>query len=69
MPDSDEEIIVYPDDDIENADWIKTFSWGLPTDKDEFLQAIGGPEMLDHFMTLPAARPMPESLKKELGLA
>lgn len=63
-----DEFIVDFDEDIENADWIKTLSWGLPVDKDEFLDAIGGPDNLTHFLTLPAARPMPESLKKDLGI-
>jgi len=55
------------DDDINNADWIKTETWDLPTTKDEFLEAIGGQEHLAHFMTLPAARAMPQELKTQLG--
>lgn len=56
------------DEDNESADWIKTLSWDLPTDPDDFLYAIGGRAKLDHFMTLPAAKAMPTDLKVALGL-
>jgi hypothetical protein len=55
------------DAELENADWIKTKTWDLPITKDEFLEAIGGPEYLAHFMTLPAAKAMPQALKTQLG--
>jgi hypothetical protein len=35
------------DTDQRNADWVKTLSWDLPTEKDAFLAAIGGREQLD----------------------
>lgn len=56
------------DADQRNADWIKVGHWDLPTDKDAFLAVIGGPTMLDHFLTLPAAEAMPDALKSALGL-
>ena len=34
---------IYLDDMPENADWIKTLSWGLPTEPTEFLAAIRRP--------------------------
>ena len=57
--------IVWSETDNEEADWIKTNSWNLPTDPDEFLSSLGGMS-LDHFMTLPAAKAMPASLANEL---
>lgn len=54
------------DEDQINADWIRARTWDLPTDVDEFLHVVGGPEGLAHFMTLPAALPMPETLRAEL---
>ena len=57
------------DADQRNADWLKTLSWDLPTDKDVFLAVIGGEAALDHFMTLPAAEAMPTDLRGELHKA
>jgi hypothetical protein len=56
------------DADQRNADWIKTLSWDLPTEKGAFLAAIGGSEQLDSFMELPAAEAMPQELAVQLGL-
>lgn len=55
------------DRDQRNADWIKTLSWEYPTDAEQFLHFIGGPENLAHFMTLPVAEQMPPSLRAELS--
>ena len=55
------------DETDEDADWIKTLGWDLPTEPEPFLRAIGGRERLDHFMTLPAAKAMPQSLKDALA--
>ena len=55
------------DADLRNADWIRTRTWDLPTDKDMFLAVIA-PTPLEHFMTLPAAEAMPDKLRMELGL-
>lgn len=57
------------DETNEDADWIKIKTWDLPTDPEAFLRVIGGRENLAHFMTLPAAKPMPQDLKAGLGLA
>lgn len=54
------------DSQLDNADWLRSLSWDLPTDKDAFIISIGGQENVAHFMTLPAALAMPESLKSEL---
>lgn len=56
------------DEILEDEDWIKTLSWDLPTNKDEFLMAIGGPGMLEHFLTLPAAKAMPIHLRNQLSV-
>lgn len=53
------------DEDQENADWIKR-TWDLPREPETFLAAIGGTQRLAHFMTLPAARNMPKSLRDAL---
>ncbi len=54
------------DSDIRNADWLKTRSWDLPAEKEEFLATIGGPEAIPHFLTLPAAEAMPAELRNAL---
>lgn len=51
------------DEDNESADWLRSRSWDLPTDPEAFLSTIGGRENLAHFMTLPAARAMPDALR------
>lgn len=53
------------DDSDLNADWIKSRTWDLPTSLAGFLDAVGV-DRLDHFLTLPAAKPMPEELKAEV---
>lgn len=63
-----------PDDDLENADWIRTLSWNLPTGLDEFLEYLGVSEdsvetqrqAVGQFIKLPAAKPMPDALRAEL---
>jgi hypothetical protein len=62
-------VTVYLDRVQRNADWIKTVSWEYPTDMGQFLQFIGGPAALEHFLTLPVAEAMPLTLRVELGLA
>ena len=53
------------DDSDLNADWIKSRTWDLPTSLAGFLDAVGV-DRLDHFLTLPAAKPMPEELRAEV---
>lgn len=53
------------DDSDLNADWIKSRTWDLPTSLAGLLDAVGV-DRLDHFLTLPAAKPMPEELKAEV---
>jgi hypothetical protein len=53
------------DDSDLNADWIKSRTWDLPTSLVEFLNLVGV-DKLDHFLTLPAAKPMPEELRTEV---
>jgi len=58
--------------DIQNADWLRSLSWDLPTEPDIFLATIGRAGMTDAesvraFMTLPASRPMPSDLRAELA--
>lgn len=52
------------DADPVDADWIKVLRWDLPTDVDEFLSVVG--PGLEHFLTLPAARAMPDDLRAAL---
>ena len=54
------------DDDNESADWLRSRGWDLPVDPEAFLSTIGGRENLAHFMTLPAARAMPDALRAAL---
>jgi hypothetical protein len=53
-------------DDGENADWIKGRTWEFATDPDAFIAEIGMAR-LPHFLTLPASRAMPESLRQTLS--
>ena len=53
------------DESLLDSDWLKQ-SWDLPTEKDQFLEAIGGKDFLKHFMTLPAAKAMPDELRESL---
>ena len=55
---------------ILDEDWIKRSRWDLPRDPDKFLAILLGDAPLKarvaQFMKLPAAGPMPASLRKEL---
>jgi hypothetical protein len=57
--------IIWTEDNNEDADWLKGSTWDLPTEPQEFLHSLGG-MTLEHFMTLPAAKAMPDSLREEL---
>jgi len=59
------EEIIWTEDSDENADWIKSGSWDLPTNAEEFLRSIR-PGTLADFMKLPAAQAMPDALREEL---
>ena len=55
-----------PNDD-HNEDWIKSMSWDLPEyDTAEQLAAGIAPMTIEHFMTLPASKPMPLKLRKQV---
>lgn len=58
---------------VQSEDWIKRGQWDLPTEIDPFLDAIHRPgiegglaESVRLFMELPAARRMPQSLRRQL---
>jgi hypothetical protein len=53
------------DDSDLNADWTKSRIWDLPTSLTGLLDVVGV-DRLDHFLTLPAAKPMPEELRTEV---
>jgi hypothetical protein len=59
------EEIIWTEDSNENADWIKSGSWDLPTNAEEFLRSLGD-MTLGNFMKLPAAQAMPDDLREEL---
>jgi len=59
-------LIIWVEDNIRDADWIKTLSWDLPTNVDAFIRFVGEDGVND-FMHLPAAEAMPESLKNALA--
>jgi len=59
-------IRITADSTLANSDWIKTKVWDLPVNTNEFLNAIGGFDKLEHFMKLPASKAMPEKLKEAL---
>lgn len=61
--------------DLLSEDWPKRATWDLPTDIDRFLDAIHRPGIpgglarsVALFMELPAARRMPQSLRRQLRL-
>lgn len=54
------------DNNIANSDWLKQRTWDLPTTVKGFLNAIGGADKWEHFKTLPAYKPMPESLRHDV---
>ena len=65
-----EDYVIDLDADIENADWIRSLSWDLPRDPAiafAFLCGSGPYEEQkanwDHFLTLPAAKPIPPEVK------
>lgn len=52
------------DNNMENSDWIKSRTWDLPTTLYGLLGIIGSnPEQIEHFLTTPAAKAMPEGLQ------
>ena len=52
------------DNNMENSDWIKSRTWDLPTTLYALLAIIGSSvEDVEHFLTLPAAKAMPEGLQ------
>jgi len=57
--------IIWTEDNNEDADWLKGSTWDLPTDAQEFLRSLGG-ITLEQFITLPAAKAMPDELREEL---
>ena len=72
---TDDEPILRPDDDIENADWLRARSWAIqPPSAQGLLDALGvgdaSPQTqrsaVQHFLTLPAARAMPASVRVSL---
>jgi hypothetical protein len=65
MSENNKEEIIWSETSDENADWIKSSSWDLPTDVDGFLRSLGNMS-IEHFMTLPASKAMPEELTEEL---
>lgn len=61
--------------DVASEDWLRRGTWDLPTEADAFLDAIHRPgvpgglvESVRLFMDLPAARRMPQSLRRQLYL-
>lgn len=54
------------DNNIANSDWIKHRTFDLPANAKAVLNTIGGAEKWEHFKTLPAYQPMPESLRNEV---
>jgi hypothetical protein len=65
MSENDKEEVIWSETDNESADWIKSLSWDLPTEPEEFLRSLGN-MTLEHFMTLPASKAMPAKLTNEL---
>jgi hypothetical protein len=58
---------------VQDEDWLKRGTWDLPTDIDHFLDAIHRPGLtlarsVELFMELPAARRMPQELRRALRL-
>ena len=55
------------DNNMENSDWIKVRAWDLPTTLGGLLGIIGSSvEDIEHFLTTPAAKPMPEDLQVKI---
>jgi len=54
--------IVDLDADIEDADWIKTLSWDLPTDPGELAQLFG-PDWYSYLSSLPAWKAAPPEVR------
>ena len=59
------------DADIENADWLRSLYWDLPLEPEKVFVIICGTygtvddqkANWEHFLTLPAAKPMPPEVK------
>ena len=52
---SDEEPIVYTEENVPNADWLRSTRWSLGTDRDHFRKLLlGGPGAPESFRFLPA---------------
>ena len=66
-----EEEVFNIDADIENADWLRGLYWDLPTEPERVYVLICGEygsideqkANWEHFLTLPAARPMPPAVR------
>jgi len=59
--------VINLDDSMENADWTKSRSWDLPTTLGGLLSTIGfNVKDVEHFLTLPSAKAMPEGLQARL---
>ena len=56
------------DANLRNADWLKTTTWDLPTDKTAFIAHLASiNKTVTEFMALPAAEAMPDTLKRDLA--
>jgi hypothetical protein len=59
------------DDDIENADWLRSLRWDLPREPEKVFVIVCGTygtvedqrANWEHFLTLPAAIPMPPEVR------
>ena len=57
------------DADLRQADWLRESFWDLPTDPDEFRGVLRRNQWtVEHFMSLPAARAMPDEIRRSLGV-
>lgn len=66
-----EDYVLDLDADIENADWIRSLAWDLPKDPAIAFAFLCGSGTYaeqkanwDHFLTLPAAKPMPPEVRE-----
>ena len=56
------------DANLRNADWLKTTTWDLPTDKTAFIAHLASiNKTVTEFMALPAAEAMPQTLRDALA--
>lgn len=58
-------MIIRIDEHIENADWIKTLHWDLPTTVEELIELFGR-DRLPGLLTVPAAQAMPPELRTQI---